>query len=213
MKSTLAAFLICTTCAASAGEVYTAAGLPGLMLGYSTGLSQDFAVRADVSTVGTLHRDRNIQAIDYQATIKADRLALLGDWFPAGGFRLTGGLTINHARGDLQGHGNGGMILVGNTSYPAGPDDRFVAKVTYPTAMPYIGLGYGHAPRSGPGWGFLFDVGLSIGRPTVTGSASGPLLSQSVSQQDVQAEVNRVRDNLDKYHGIPQLSLGASYRF
>ena len=214
MRNTIAVSLALTaSLAAHAGELYTSVGLPGLVVGYSNALNDSVAVRVDLATAGSLHRSRTIQAIDYDAQLRANRLALLADWFPGGDLRLTGGLTINDARIDAQGRGNGGTIIIGNTAYVAGPGDRFDAKAVYPHVMPYLGIGYGHAPSHATGWGVIVDFGLSFGKPTVTGSASGPLLSQTVSQQDVQDETNRVRDSLNKFHGIPQLSLGASYLF
>lgn len=214
MKNVLGASLLCiASFAANAGEVYTSVGLPGLILGYSTPYSDKVSLRVDVATLGSLTRHRTIEAIDYDANLKADRLALLADWFVSGGFRLTGGVTLNHARGDLQGHGNGGTITIGGNNYVAGPNDQFDVHIVYPNAMPYVGIGYGHAASPSKGWGFLFDVGLSIGKPSVTGGASGPLLSQTVTQQDVDQELARVRDVTSRLHGIPQVSIGASYRF
>lgn len=214
MRNIVGTGLLCmASFAANAGEVYTSVGLPGLIVGYAHPLTDRVSLRADLATIGSITRHRTIEAIDYDVTLKADRLALLADWSVAGAFRLTGGVTLNHARGDLQGHGNGGTIRIGSTSYVTGPSDRFDAHVVYPTAMPYIGFGYGHASSTSKGWGLMLDVGLSIGKPTVTGSASGPLLSQTVSQQDIDQELARVRDIADKLHGIPQLTVGASYRF
>ena len=197
---------------AQAGEVYTSVGLPGLTIGYSTPAADNVSLRADLSTVGSPTQHRSIDAADYDVKVKADRLGLFADWFVSGGFRATGGLTFNNARADLNGRGNGGTITIGGTAYAAGPDDRFEGQVKYPTTMPYLGIGYGHAAGS-TGWGFVFDLGMAFGRAKVTGNASGPLLSQSVSQQDTQREVDKVRDKLAKLPGIPQVSLGAAYSF
>ena len=216
LKNVLGTSLLCAASFAANAtetEIYTSVGLPGLIVGYSNPINDKVSLRADLATLGSPTQHRTIEAIDYDIKLKADRLALLADWFVSGGFRLTGGVTLNHARGDFQGHDNGGTITIGGNSYVAGSSDQFDVHVVYPNVMPYLGIGYGHAPSNSTGWGFLFDIGLSIGKPTVTGTASGPLLSQTVAQQDVDSELARVRDDAAKLHGIPQLSIGASYRF
>ena len=213
MKNQLRFIFLCMLMSgAQAGEVYTSVGLPGLTIGYSTPVADKVSLRADLSTVGSPTRHRSIDAAEYDVKVKADRLGLFADWFVSDGFRATGGLTFNNARADLNGRGNGGTITIGGTAYAAGPDDRFEGQVKYPTTMPYLGVGYGHAAGA-TGWGFVFDLGLAFGKAQVTGSATGPLLSQSVSQQDTQREVDKVRDKLAKIPGIPQLSLGAAYSF
>lgn len=213
MKIQLRFGLMCLVASsAQAGEVYTAVGLPGLMIGYSTPVSERVSLRADLSSVGSQTRHRSIDAADYDVKVKADRLGLFADWFVSDGFRATGGLTFNNARADLNGRGNGGTISIGGTRYAAGPDDRFEGQVKYPSTMPYLGIGYGHAAGT-QGWGLVFDLGLAFGKAKVTGSATGPLLSQSVSQQDTQREVDKVRDKLARLPGIPQLSVGAAYSF
>lgn len=213
MKIRLQFGLLCMLgSSAQAGELYASIGLPGLMIGYATPVAGDVSLRADLSTVGSPTRHRAIDAVEYDVKVKADRLGLFADWFVSNGFRATAGLTFNHARADLKGRGNGGTITIGGTAYAAGPNDRFEGQVKYPTTMPYLGIGYGHAAGT-QGWGFVFDLGLAFGRAKVTGSATGPLLSQSVSQQDTQREVEKVRARLAKLPGIPQLSIGASYAF
>ena len=206
--------LLCMASASvQAGEIYTSVGLPGLVIGYSHPVSDTVSLRADLSTLGSQTQHRSIGAVEYDVKVKADRLGLFADWFVSDGFRATGGLTFNNAHGDLNGRGNGGTITIGNTSYAAGPDDHFEGRVAYPHTMPYLGFGYGHAPSATKGWGFVFDLGLAFGKAKVTGRATGPLLSQSVSQQDVQQELDKVRDKAAKVPGIPQLSVGASYSF
>lgn len=213
MKIHLRFGLLCMLASgAQAGEVYTSVGLPGLTIGYSAPVAGNVSLRADLTTVGSPTQHRSIGTAEYDVKVKADRLGLFADWFVSDGFRATGGLTFNNARADLDGRANGGAISIGGTTYAAGPEDRFEGKVKYPTTMPYLGIGYGHAAGT-QGWGFVFDLGLAFGRAKVTGSATGPLLSQSVSQQDTQREVEKVRAKLAKLPGIPQLSIGAAYSF
>lgn len=200
--------------AAQAAELYSAAGLPGVMLGVSSPVGDRLGLRADLSTLGSHSRNGNDSGIDYTGTLKLDRAGLFGDWFATGGsFRLTGGLTFNRMKIDMVGRGNGGTITIGNNSYTTTADDRFNVTIEMPRTTPYLGIGWGHQAGSASGWGFVFDLGASIGRAKVRGSVSGPNLSGNVSQQDIDAELAQLRDDVGKVRAVPQLSLGASYRF
>jgi hypothetical protein len=114
---------------------------------------------------------------------------------------------------ELAGRGNGGTITIGNNSYTTSPDDRFNVTIEMPRTTPYLGIGWGHHASRGAGWGFVFDLGASIGRAKVKGSVSGPNLSGNVSQQDIDAELAQLREDAGHFRAVPQLSLGASYRF
>lgn len=196
-----------------AGDAYLGAGLPGVQLGYAQPVSDSLTLRADFSTLGHLNRTRSENNLDYAAKLKLDRLGLFADWFFAGSWRAVGGLTLNRARADLRGSGNGGAITIGNTTYLAGPGEGFDVDVKFPRAMPYLGLGYGHKGLPGKGWGLAFDVGVAFGKPRVNGTVRGALLSQAVSQADIDRELADIRDEANRLKGIPQLTLAVSYRF
>jgi hypothetical protein len=208
----VAAVLSSTTVAASAGEVYAGIGLPGAMIGYAQPLSSSITVRADLSTLGTHKERRTEDGVPYEARIEAHRAGLFGDWFVAGGFRLTGGLTFNKIGARLDARGDGVTAWdIGGTTIVASPDDRLQVKVEYPKTTPYVGIGYGHHAQAA-GWGFVFDIGASIGKPKVTETHSGPNMAM-VPQSDIDAEMAEVRDEVGKVKVIPQLSVGVNYRF
>ncbi|WKB51071.1 hypothetical protein [Eleftheria terrae] len=211
-----AALLACGGLAAvsHAGEVYTGIGLPGLMVGYAQPLNDRVTVRADFATLGSRSKDGREEGIEYDGKIKFSRVGLFADWFPfQNGFRFTGGVTFNRMRADLEGRPEGGTITIGDTTYVASPDDRFDVRIKFPSTTPYLGIGWGHMPRAAGGWGFAFDLGASIGKAKVRGRASGPLLSQTVSQEDIDRELEELRDGVGKLKAMPQLSVGANYRF
>lgn len=89
--------------------------------------------------------------------------------------------------------------------------DRFDVKIKFPSATPYVGLGYGH--HAVKGLGFHADFGVSIGRTKLTATATGPTLSTAVSQADIDAELAELRDGVGKVRVLPQLSIGLNYRF
>jgi len=213
-RSLAAAVLLASASFAHAGEVYGNIGLPGVMLGYAQPVSPNFTVRADLSTLGSYKERRTEDGIAYDAKINAHRAGLFGDWFVAGGFRLTAGVTFNDVKANLDARGDGVTPWnVGGTTVVASPNDRFNVKVEYPKTTPYLGIGYGHHQDSG--WGFVFDLGASIGKPKVSETHSGPNIGNPaiVSQADIDAEMAEVRDSVGKVKVIPQISIGVNYRF
>ncbi len=213
-NTTLAAMAAALCCAASAhaGEVYTGIGTHGLMLGYAQPVAPHVTVRADYASFGKRNRQENEEGIDYDAKITFNRIGLFADAFPfaPGGFRLTGGVTFNNWKVDMEGRGNGGTINIGGTNYTMTSADRLNVKIEYPKTTPYVGIGYGH--QLSTGWGFVFDLGASIGKAKVTETHSGPNLSLA-SQADIDREMAEVREGAGKVKAIPLIAIGFNYRF
>jgi hypothetical protein len=108
--------------------------------------------------------------------------------------------------------GVGGSITIGDKSIPdLGAGDRFDVSIKFPSATPYLGLGYGH--HAGKGLGFHADLGVSVGRTKLTATASGPNLSTAVSKTDIDRELAQLRDGVGKVRALPQVSFGLNYRF
>lgn len=207
------AALACATPAA-AGELYLQGGFAGGGIGYAQPITQQFTVRADVMTIGHRSDTFTEEGIDYRGKLKLDRVALFGDWFVGGGgFRLTGGLGAHDARLDLTAGGAGQTVTIGSRTLVLTASDRFDVQIEYPTVMPYLGIGYGHH-QALPGWGFVFDVGVFIGKAKVSGQASGAgFIASGLTQADVDAELQEIRDNAGDLKVLPQVTFGASYRF
>ncbi|HET8694823.1 MAG TPA: hypothetical protein VFM33_09170 [Aquabacterium sp.] len=198
---------------ALAGEVYTGVGLPGLMFGYAQAINPMFTVRADVATLGNYKKNATESGIDYQAKLAFTRLGIFGDYFPfSGGFRFSGGLTFNHQEIKLHSTAQAGStVQIGNNSYLLTPDDHVDASVKFPSTTPYLGIGWGHQ-HGDKGFGFVADLGATIGKPKVEFKASGPVLDHA-SQSDIDQETQQLRDGVGKISFIPQISLGLNYRF
>lgn len=198
--------------AAHAAEVYGGIGFPGVMLGVAHAPNSSVALRADVASLGSRDVDGIEEGISYRGTGKVSRVGLFADWFPFEGiFRLTGGVTFNRARADLEGQATNGTIDIGGTSYPVTADDRLNVKVEFPKTTPYLGIGWGHQ-WADSGLSFAFDLGASFGRAKVTGTASGPNLGQ-VNQTDLDRELAELRDGAAKVRFLPQISFALGYRF
>lgn len=202
---------------AHAGESYVGVGLPGLLLGYAHSVNAQLGLRTDVGTTGSFKKNGKESGIDYQGTLKYGRVGLFADYFPfSGGFRLTGGVTLNDANLRLKSQfdGNTSVTLNGQTVTPdAG--DYLNAKVEFPKVTPYLGLGWGHQARDG-GLGVVADVGVSIGRAklkTDTNIVGKTYNSYTVTQADVDNKTQELRDGVGKVKLLPHVALGLSYRY
>jgi len=201
--------------AAQAGEAYGNIGVPGAMLGYAHSLNSSFGLRADVATLGSIRRDFTESGITYQGKIKSNRLGLYADYFPLqGGFRLTGGLSFGNTRVHLKSKFDGTTaVTVGSQTLTPSSNDYLSAEMKFPTTMPYLGIGWGHQARE-QGLGFVADLGVLIGKAKLNTSqnlvANYPGL---ISQADVDAETQKLRDGVGDVKVIPQVSVGLSYRY
>lgn len=206
----LALAVVSWSATAHGGELYASVGLPGVLVGWAQPLSTRFTLRGDVGTIGRIGRDSIEEGVSYSGTLRADRAAFLLDWFVVGGMRLTGGLTFNRMRLDLRANGNGGNITIGDSTFATSAADRFDVSVRFPGTTPYLGVGYGH--HLGSGTTVLFDLGGSIGRPTLSESHSGPNLG-AVPQADLDKELAQLRDGVGRVRVVPQVSLGVNLPF
>lgn len=198
---------------ADAADFYGGLGLPGMTAGVAQSLNPSVTLRADLAALPGFSMERTENGIRYDGETTVRRLGLFADWFVLGnGFRLTGGLTVNQIHLDLEGKPDGGTIMIGEQTYPVGASDRFNARVEFPRVTPYVGIGWGHQ-QGDTGWGVHADLGVSIGRASVTAQASGELASQPGVQEAIEQEIVELRDGAGRVRVIPQVSVGVSYRF
>jgi hypothetical protein len=195
---------------ARAGEAYVSGGFPGLMLGYSHSLTPQFGLRGDIGGLPTTTRNVNEEGIDYKAKGRAFRTGLFGDWYPLSGtFRVTTGLTFNDMKLDLAAEGSGNPITIGSQTFTFTQGDRFDVRIKFPSTTPYFGVGWGHNAAE-RGFNFLFDIGASFGKAKVTATTNR---NDVVTQQDIDNELQELRDGVGKLRFIPQITLGLGYRF
>jgi len=146
--------------AAAAAEPYVATGFPYLLVGFAQPINPSLAVRADFGSIAHHSYSGSTSDNDFKGSIKYSRFALLADWFVAdGGFRLSGGATFDQAKATMTASSHSGKITLGGVQYDAPSSLYYVqSDLSFPKAMPYLGLGWGHH-QSAPGLSFNFDLG------------------------------------------------------
>lgn len=199
-----------TTMVAQANDVYGGVGFPGLALGFAHAYDNGLAARAEYNGGLSVNRDGQREGLSYKGSLKTGRFGGFVDWFPFGGtFRVAAGLTFNDMKATLDGQGSKGTI---NGKAVDLTGETFTVNVKFPSTTPYLGLGWGHQRSTDKGLGFFADLGVQFGKfgVDVQTSIVGKF---GVTQADVDAEANKVRDTVGKYSVLPTATLGLTYRF
>jgi len=223
----LACTLLLAAHSASAQEIYAKIGFLGVGAGYAHSLNDNFGVRVDATTAGTISRNGTADRLRYDADLKANQLGGYADWFPFGGsFRLSLGV---HSR-KLEVTANGvptatGNISIGDVEVPYdGTGDSARARVKWRNTAPYLGIGWGHHASHGKGFGFVADLGVSFGSPktelTISDSLRGKLDATiaaggltTTTDAEIERQRRELKDDVEKIKVFPHLYVGVSYRF
>ncbi len=166
---------------------------------------------------------REESGIEYDAEASLRNATAMVDWHPGGrGFRLTGGLVYNDT--EVTGRSlppASGFYDIGGVPVPVGLVGTLDAKVDFDPVVPYAGLGWGRAPRSGSGFGLTLDLGVvfqGAGEVTLTPRIpAGSPLNEPVAREALQILIDRetreLQEDVDEYDLYPVVALGVSYRF
>jgi hypothetical protein len=152
--------------------------------------------------------------IAFDATIKLQSVTLLADFFPSarGLFHLTGGILANSSTANGVATCSNGSIDINSHSYTCTQTGTISGAVKFPSASPYIGLGFG-TPAAGSRVHFLFDLGAAFGAPTVSLSASNSGSNAQLAS-DVKAQRDKTQKDVEKYLKIyPVIQSGLGLRF
>lgn len=224
-SSLLAALACSAACLAATGttqaaETYVSGGFPFVVVGVAQAFNSSFAVRADFGTIGRRSYSFTTDGDDFKGDVHYSREALLGDWFVAsGGFRLTGGATINQAKATMRASTSSGHIRLNGVDY-ATPSALYYAdsNISLPKVTPYIGIGWGHHEKKEPGITFNLDLGASIGKARASKLTASPALQSELAASptgvaDLSNENQQYQDEVGKVKAIPQLTVGLGYQF
>jgi len=209
--------LICLAALASLGasvqaqDIYGGLGLPGLYnLGYAHPMSSGWGLRGEYASGLSWTGTGTDNGVTYDAALKFSRAGLFADWFPfSGGFRLVGGVTANDMKFDVNAQGTGTATINGKPVSMVG--NHFNVNLKYPTATPYLGIGYGHQ-MADKGLGFYADLGVTFGSFTAD-VATNLVGQQGITQADVDAQKQKMNDSLAGLQYLPSVSAGLVYRY
>lgn len=195
---------------ANAVEVFGGLGSSGVEIGLAERVGGGVGLRmsGEFLRVG---RDFESDGTTYDTKLKFATLGLYGDYFVAGGgFRLSGGVVIGTRKASGNAVVRDGAISINGTSYPAA-GESVGASARFPSAVPYVGIGYGHHQPS-KGSGFYLDFGVAIGKAEAKVTPS-PGLAAAAGQANVDAEQRKLQHDVDKIKAYPVLKFGFSYAF
>lgn len=193
-------------------NVYAGVGIFSLYnVGYSYAFTPNFSLRGEYGGGLNYETRGEYEGVNADAKLNFKSSGLYADWHPWGGsFRLVGGVTFNDAKFQVNAVGSGTANINGKAVNMSGQTYNVTVKM--PDTMPYIGIGTGHAPTSAKGLGMYFDFGFLIGKPEVT-SQTSLVGQQGVTQADIDAQDQKIRDTTDKIGVIPKIQVGINYRF
>jgi len=181
----------------------------------SMGLGADLGmqVRPDIGLRASLNYvpfDIKVDEDSVKYTFQAPtpQILLLADFYPAGRFRLSGGIMISTR--DIKGRAEPAEpIQIGNTVYTPAEVGTVDATIRTRNVSPYIGIGFGNP--TGSRLAFFMDLGVAFhGNPELSAEANGPVASLPGFRQDLDMDVRDIQRDIDDVVVYPVLSLGIS---
>ncbi|MDR2015357.1 MAG: hypothetical protein LBP99_07010 [Azoarcus sp.] len=159
----------------------------------------------------------NTSEVDYKFKLKLNTFDALADWHPLdNGFRVTGGLLWNGNKIDAKAKARNGTYEINGNTYDAAQAGDLKGRIDFNDVAPYLGIGWGNAPKS-KGWSFSGDFGVIFqGSPSVSlknqNCTAGALVCDQLAQ-DVNKERENLKDKVNNYQYYPVIRFGVGYRF
>ena len=182
-----------------------------LSVGYQSKISPDLGYHFDISGKRTSGKSQEIDSAQYQ--IKESHLSLGGylDWFPfSGSFRITTGINLNRIKTSAALPGNSLALI--NGKQISSTNDSFDIVYRFPKITPFVGLGYQSGTEGDYGWSSFVDIGLMFGK--FDAEAKTTLLGQnSVNLQDINYEIDTIRNKIFKGNYIPTALIGMKFSY
>jgi hypothetical protein len=152
--------------------------------------------------------------ITYDASLKFKAITGLIDLYPAsrGAFRFSVGVMTRPVTLTGSGVPTNGSFDINHHSYTPAQVGTLTYTAEWGSALPYLGLGFGTPAARSSRFGFLFDLGVAIGKPTVS-LASTAGSGNAQLQSDLNAQIAKSQSNANKIPVYPVLSFGLAYRF
>ena len=197
-RSILVAVLAAAAGAAQAGGVGIRAGTTGVGADLGWDIAPTLGGRVGISAMN-VNTDFDTSSANYDAKVKLANLNLFLDWSPLGPFRITGGFIANDNKIDLTGRPTSGVAAGTTLTGQVTPERSFA---------PYLGVGYGNVWTKGIN--FYFDLGVMFqGSPQVSSlTCQGNAAQCAAAQPQIEAERQRVQDELNRFKYFPVANIG-----
>jgi hypothetical protein len=179
-------------------------------------------VRAGVNAFYVTYRGKVEEEGDVIWNMKPNTTSFSGliDLYPGarGVFRFTAGAMTSPLKGSGIGEIQGAAYTLNQTptgTYPRAEIGDLIATARYPDVLPYVGLGFGTPASPRRGLGFVMDLGVAIGKPTIgLTSTTAATTTSPTLRRDLAAKGAEWQTEIgDKIPVWPVLSLGFAYRF
>lgn len=190
------------------------AGTLGLGVEVSKLLVNHVGLRVGGDFASITLKDVEKTDITYDVKVKWQAWSALLDFYPAprGSFHLTGGLITNPVKITATALPTGGSFEINNHTYTTSEVGTLTGTGEFSSVLPYVGLGVGTAASQHGGLAFVFDLGVAIGKPKISLSATGAA-GNALLQSDLNAQIATTQDDLNKLPVYPVLAFGLIYRF
>jgi len=191
-------------------SVYVAGGTR-VVVGHSNRVSSGWGWRVQVSGTESRTGSETVGVNRYHAEETNLSAGAYLDWYPlGGGLRLSFGVNANRMRNYVKMPVFNSMTL-GAKSFNSGSETLDIT-YKFPLYTPYVGLGYQSQSSDEKGWSVYGDLGWMYGRYDAYARTS-LVGMHSVTAQDVDREMNAIRDSLYKHSYVRLGVLGLAYRY
>lgn len=186
-------------------------GLLGLGVEYAYRVNDLITVRGGINGASYTFDDTK-SAIDYELKLDFDSLSVGVDFHPMkGAFRLSLGALQNDNSIVAQSNPTQ-SFNVGGTTYTAAEVGTLRGAIEFDSFAPYAAIGWDFMRDRA--FGVSLDLGLvSQGAPTVSLTASGPILGDPQFADDLATEQRELQSSLDDFDLYPFANLGFIFRF
>ncbi|MCL2644111.1 MAG: hypothetical protein FWD51_01460 [Betaproteobacteria bacterium] len=222
-KAVIAAALTCFSVPAVASDVSAASvGVSGMVGTTGAGVHVSVPVLPTLNArFGMNYFSYNMNGstsdVDYKYKLKLNTVDALADWHPLeNGFRVTAGVLWNGNKVDANAKANGaGNYEINGNTYVATDAGELVGRIKFREIAPYLGIGWGSAPKA-KGWSFSGDLGVIFqGSPSV--SMKNYNCTMGAECEDLARDLEVERKDLEKdvrdFRYYPVIRVGVGYRF
>ena len=195
----------------------------GLQARLPLSTSHGLYVRLGANTLPHYSFSRSTSRANYDFRASLRTIEGLVDWHPAGnGFRMSAGIIYNNNRIDGIGLPNRvATVSFENGTYSTSQVGKLSGRIDFGSVAPYVGIGWQTLQSGEPGWHFSSDLGVMHQGPPntrlgLTGCTLPGRLCGLVDTElgpTIDAEAQRLDEQLKDYRFFPVMRIGLNYRF